>query len=183
MKKIYIAWQDTEFTIEWYFTAKGESPALEYFENLTKNRKKKLTSLFITITSLGKIFNKEKFRSEGDQIYAFKKENIMNKKTKVKTTCGEFLKSLSPKERKLFEKEHKEFLISEMLIAAMQKDDISVRKLAELAGVSSAIVQSIRAGTQKNITLKTLYKIVHVFGYSLALTKDNVVVPIDIARL
>lgn len=72
MKKIYIAWQASEFTIEWYFTTKGESPALEYFESLTKNRKKKLMSLFITITSLGKIFNKEKFRNEGDQIYAFK---------------------------------------------------------------------------------------------------------------
>lgn len=105
----------------------------------------------------------------------------MNKK--VKTTVGEFLKSLTPKQRKKFEAEHREFVISEMLLAAMQKDDISVRKLAELADVSPAIVQSIRAGTKRNVTVKTLYKIMHVFGYSLALTKDNTILPIDTARL
>lgn len=102
---------------------------------------------------------------------------------KVKTTVGEFIKSMTAKEKKQFEQEHKDFLISEMLIAAMQKDDVSVRKLAELAGVSPAIVQGVRSGTKNNITVKTLHKIVQVFGYSLALTKDDVVVPLDIARL
>ncbi len=57
----------------------------------------------------------------------------MNKK--VKTTCGEFIDSLSPKQKKQYEKEHKEFLISEMLLAAMEGDNVSVRKLAKLAGV------------------------------------------------
>jgi hypothetical protein len=57
----------------------------------------------------------------------------MNKK--VKTTCGEFIDSLSPKQKKQYEKEHKEFLISEMLLAAMEGDNVSVRKLAKLAAV------------------------------------------------
>lgn len=72
MEKIYIAWQGEKFVIEWYYDANDKSQALEYFKSLTISRKKKLTSLLITMASAGKIFNKEKFRHEDDQIYAFK---------------------------------------------------------------------------------------------------------------
>lgn len=71
-KKIYIAYEGPQFTIEWYFTAKGQSQALEYFESLSPERKRKLSSLLIAMASMGKIFNEEKFIHEGDKIYAFK---------------------------------------------------------------------------------------------------------------
>jgi hypothetical protein len=32
--KEYIAYHGEEFTIEWYYNSKGESPALEYFNEL-----------------------------------------------------------------------------------------------------------------------------------------------------
>jgi DNA-binding Xre family transcriptional regulator len=100
----------------------------------------------------------------------------------VKSTCGEFLKSLTPKQKKQFDKEHKEFLISEMLIAAMQNDDVSVRELAKLAGVSPSIVQGVRSGIKKNVTVKTLSKLVKVFGYSIVLKKDKTFLHLDSAK-
>jgi hypothetical protein len=69
--KQYIAYQGTEFTIEWYFDPKGESQALDYFEKQSKDKQRKLLNLFRLMGEQGKIFDKTKFRNEGDKIYAF----------------------------------------------------------------------------------------------------------------
>lgn len=72
MKREYIAYQGGEFTLEWYYDIRGQSAALEYFEGLTLDRKKKLLNLFKRLGDIGKVFNTEKFRYEGDQLYALK---------------------------------------------------------------------------------------------------------------
>jgi len=113
-------------------------------------------------------------------------KSLISKKLMKKnenTTCGKYLKSMTPKHREKFENECREFLISEMLLAAMEQDNISVRELAKLAGVSPAIVQGVRSGTKKNITVKTFSKIMKTFGFSLALTKNDLVLPIDTAKM
>ncbi len=71
----------------------------------------------------------------------------MNKKTK--STVDKFVESLSPKEKKSFDAEYKELLLSEMILAAMEEDHVSVRRLAKLAGVSPTIIQSMRSGVKK----------------------------------
>ncbi len=68
----YVAYQGDKFTIEWYFDRRGKSQAFEYFEKLPLIRKKKLIHLFYILGDIGKVFNKEKFRYEGNQIYALK---------------------------------------------------------------------------------------------------------------
>src|ERR1700690_1721447 len=85
------------------------------------------------------------------------------------TTIGKLIKSMSPQRRKKFEQVYKEHLISEMLIAAMENDDISVRELAKKANVAPAIVQGIRSGERTNVTIKTFSKLMKTFGFSLAL--------------
>ena len=72
MKRDTIAHKGSKFTIEWYFDNRGRSSALDYFEGLSTDRKKKTTHLFYLLASMGKIFNIQKFRSEGDQIFAIK---------------------------------------------------------------------------------------------------------------
>ncbi len=67
---------------------------------------------------------------------------------KIKSTCDEFVESLKAKEKKDFEQEYKDLLFSEIILAIMEQDDISVRKLARLAGISPTIVQAIRSGTK-----------------------------------
>lgn len=110
----------------------------------------------------------------------FSKEILKKNET---TTLGKYLKSMTSKHRKKFEQEYKEFLISETLIAAMENDDISVRELAKIAGVSPASIQALRSGTKKNITVKTFSKIMKPFGFSVALVKDDLVLPLDTKRL
>ena len=67
---------------------------------------------------------------------------------KIKSTSQEFIESLNQKKRKKFFEEYKELLLSELLLGAMEQDDISVRKLAKLAGVSPTVVQAMRSGTK-----------------------------------
>ncbi len=71
-EKNYVAYCGAELTIEWYYTGRGKSEALDYFKDLPLSRKKKVAYMFESLAQLGKIFNKEKFRNEGDQIYAIK---------------------------------------------------------------------------------------------------------------
>jgi phage-related protein len=67
-----IAYEGSEFTIEWYCDSKGHSQALEYFEEQPFDKQRKLLNLFRLMGEQGKIFDETKFRNEGDGIYAFK---------------------------------------------------------------------------------------------------------------
>ena len=76
-----------------------------------------------------------------------------------------------PVRRRKFEKGYNEFLINEFLLEAMDENRISVRKLAENAKVSPAIIQRIRSGESSNITLKKLNTIAAVLGYRITFRK------------
>ena len=72
MKEKVIAYEGKEYLIEWYCNDKGKSEAFTYFESLSGDRQKKFARLLLLLGDSGKIFNQEKFRYEGDQIYVFK---------------------------------------------------------------------------------------------------------------
>jgi len=67
-----IAYQGPAFTIEWFWDTQGRSPPLEYFERLPEDRQDDLLMLLKRLGDSGRIFDKTKFRNEGDQIFAFK---------------------------------------------------------------------------------------------------------------
>lgn len=83
---------------------------------------------------------------------------------KDKSTVEALLESLSTEERKIFDEEYKELLLSEIILAAMEKDDISVRKLAKIAGVSPTIVQAMRSGSKKDFSMQSFFKILKGLG-------------------
>ncbi len=88
-------------------------------------------------------------------------------KQKAKSTYDEFIED--KKQKKLLDKEYRELLISELLLAAMEEDHISVRKLAAEADVSPTIIQSLKSGKKTNITVHTLSRILDVIGYQIIL--------------
>jgi phage-related protein len=67
-----VAYAGKIYTIEWYVDVRGRSMAREYFNDLTPSQKIKVFYLFEVMGDFGKIRNEQKFRHEGDQIYAFK---------------------------------------------------------------------------------------------------------------
>src|SRR5690348_4178501 len=70
--KQYIAYEGSEFTIEWFHDTKGQAVALEFFKKQPLVKQRKLLNLFRLLGDQGKIFDETKFRNEGDKIYAFK---------------------------------------------------------------------------------------------------------------
>lgn len=88
-------------------------------------------------------------------------------KKKAKSTYERFIED--EKQKKLLDKEYKDLLLSELLIAAMEEDQISVRKLAAAAGVSPTVVQGLKSGSKTNITVDTLSRILDAVGYQIIL--------------
>ena len=75
--------------------------------------------------------------------------------------------------RKKFQKEYKEFLLSELVSSLMDNDDKSVRKLAEEVGLSPTVIQNIRSGKQEDVKLRNFVKISRACGYDIILEKNN----------
>lgn len=93
-------------------------------------------------------------------------------KKKIKSTYDKITQS---KKRKTnIDKEYKELLISELIAAAMAKDNISVRELAQEAGVSPTIIQELKTGKRKNITVDTLDRVLHAIGYQISFEPVNI---------
>jgi len=78
-----------------------------------------------------------------------------------------------PKWKAGFEKGYEKFLISELLIEAMEDNKISVRKLAQKAGVSPTIIQNMRSGKSSNISLNTLAPILSALHYKIKFVKET----------
>ena len=93
-------------------------------------------------------------------------------KKKTKSTYEKFIED--EKQKSLLDSEYKELLVSELLIAVMEKDHLSVRKLALAAGVSPTIIQALKSGTKKNITIDTLSRILDVIGYQIIFATKHI---------
>jgi len=83
---------------------------------------------------------------------------------KMKSSYDEFIEKLSPKELEKFKEGYREFAISELILALMQQDDVSVRKLAKIAGVSPTLIQSMRSGTKNDFNMQSLFKVLKGLG-------------------
>jgi DNA-binding Xre family transcriptional regulator len=75
--------------------------------------------------------------------------------------------------KKAFEKGYQELLFSELMMSAMEGDDMSVRKLAKEAGISPSVIQNLRSGKQHDIKVSNLIKIAHAFGFEVILERGD----------
>lgn len=70
-------------------------------------------------------------------------------------------------------KKYREFVLSELLLAIMEEDHLSIRKLAAEAGVSPSLIQDLRSGKKDNLTFKSFSHIVEALGYDIVLEKRS----------
>lgn len=103
-------------------------------------------------------------------------------KKKIKSTYEEFMEAKTPNQKKQFEEGYRDFLLSEMILAAMQEDNISVRKLAKLADVSPSIVQDMKSGSKVSFNTNSLFKILQKLGYDILLERNGVVTPLGLTQ-
>ncbi len=100
-----------------------------------------------------------------------------------KSTTEEYLEAMSPAEKNDFDRELRKLALSEMVFAAMEEDEVSVRKLARIAGVSPTIVQAMRSGKKDDFNLKSVFKVLDSLGFRLLLERNGEIVPLDISSV
>lgn len=88
-----------------------------------------------------------------------KKVIAKTKEVQVKTTSQRLRESMTPQELKKHEEGYRDFILSELLIAITNENELSVRKLAQEAGLSPRIVQAMRSGENKEYSFKSILKI------------------------
>ncbi|OGB83998.1 hypothetical protein A3F66_02800 [candidate division TM6 bacterium RIFCSPHIGHO2_12_FULL_32_22] len=102
------------------------------------------------------------------------------KNKKIKSTYDRIMEEKTPAQRKKFEEGYRDFLLSEMILAAMEEDDVSVRKLAKLAGVSPTIVQDMKSGTKTSFNTKSLFKVLQSLGYNVLLERNGTTTSLEL---
>ena len=94
-----------------------------------------------------------------------------NRKGKImETTFDKFINN-DQKEKELFEKEYNEFLLSEFVLKKMEEEQISVRALAKIAGVSPTVIQKIRSKNAERINFRTFTNVLNSLGYRINIEK------------
>ena len=88
----------------------------------------------------------------------------------METTFDKFINS-DPIQKEKFEKEYNEFLLSEFVLEKMESEHISVRALAQRAGVSPTIIQKIRSKNAERINFRTFTNVLHSLGYKINFEK------------
>jgi DNA-binding Xre family transcriptional regulator len=84
----------------------------------------------------------------------------------MKTTFDKIINS-DPRRKEKFDKEYNEFLLSEFVLEKMESERISVRALAQRAGVSPTIIQKIRSKNAERINFRTFTTVLHSLGYRI----------------
>ena len=102
---------------------------------------------------------------------------------KIQSTVDRLVESLSSNEKKAYEAEYKDLLLSEMILAAMAEDHVSVRQLAKLAGVSPTIIQSMRSGIKKDFNMGSFFKVLRGLGCKVIIERNGQQFPLDLAHI
>ena len=89
----------------------------------------------------------------------------------MKSTFDEF--TSDPNRKEEFDKDYNEFLLSEFVMEKMETEKISVRTLAQKAGVSPTIIQKIRSKNAERINFRTFSSVLHSLGYRINIEKIN----------
>ena len=79
---------------------------------------------------------------------------------------------LNPKVKKDLDTGYKELVISELVLALMQEDHVSVRMLAKQAGLSPTTIQELKT-KNKLPNMKTFFKIMDHFNIRVTIQKEN----------
>jgi DNA-binding Xre family transcriptional regulator len=88
----------------------------------------------------------------------------------METTFDKMINS-NPKRKEKFEKDYNDFLLSEFILEKMETEKISVRALAQKAGVSPTIIQKIRTKNAERINFRTFTNVLHSLGYRVSIER------------
>ncbi|MCL1992672.1 MAG: XRE family transcriptional regulator [Spirochaetes bacterium] len=88
----------------------------------------------------------------------------------MESTFDKYINS-NPDRKERFDKEYNEFLLSEFVLEKMEEEKISVRALAQKAGVSPTVIQKIRSKDAGKINFRTFTNVLNSLGYKVSIEK------------
>jgi plasmid maintenance system antidote protein VapI len=89
----------------------------------------------------------------------------------METTFDKFITE-KPEQKKKFDKEYSNFMLSEFILEKMEEEKLSVRALAKSAGVSPTVIQKIRSPRDANkITYNTFINVMNTLGYGIKIVR------------
>ena len=86
----------------------------------------------------------------------------------MESTFDKYINS-NPKRKERFEKEYNDFLLSEFILEKMEEEKISIRALAQKAGVSPTVIQKIRTKNAEKINFRTFSNVLDSLGYKISI--------------
>ena len=93
---------------------------------------------------------------------------------KVKKVLSTFEREmLDDNFKETFEKEYRDFILSEVIIDLMKESHMTVRGLAEEVGLSPTVIQRVRSGEQQDLKMTNFLSIAAACGYHLCLEKGK----------
>ena len=90
---------------------------------------------------------------------------------KLRTTFDQWMDDPQIKEH--FNKDYKDFVLSEIILALMENDSKSVRELAKEVGLSPTVIQNLKSGKQEDMKIRNFVNIAHACGYHLMLVNER----------
>ena len=90
---------------------------------------------------------------------------------KLTTTFDKWM--ADPEIKKHFDKDYKNFVLSELILALMENDGKSVRELAKEVGLSPTVIQNVKSGKQQDMKIKNFVSIAHACGYHILLINER----------
>lgn len=98
---------------------------------------------------------------------------------KNKTTYEQLIESMTPEEKKEFNREYEVLLLSEMLLAELNQDHEAIKKLAKAIGIAPDFIKNIHTSDNyKLIFFETLKK----RGYNLVFEHDGSYFPLNVSN-
>ena len=88
----------------------------------------------------------------------------------MESTFDKYINS-DQKRKEKFEKEYNEFLLSEFVLEKMEEEKISIRALAQKAGVSPTVIQKIRSKDAEKINFRTFTNVLNTLGYRISIER------------
>jgi len=103
------------------------------------------------------------------------------KKKVIKSTYDKFYEKISkdPNKKSKFDSELKAFHLSELILSFMEKENLSIRDLAALSGVSKSQIQNLRSEESLNVTLKTMSSVLKSLGGVLYVKRNSKYYPLQ----
>ena len=92
------------------------------------------------------------------------------KNRKIETEFDKFFRE-HPEQKEIFDKEYEAFSLSEFMLEKMEAEKISVRALAQKAGVSPTVIQKIRSKNAERINYRTFSNVLNSLGYRIKIEK------------